>query len=183
MSLIPTGDEKRFVEMRDVIELYVQNKRPATIAKELGIRKVDVEAHLEEWRKSAVGSQLMKDRVEELIASMDEHYSLIINKLYEVVAEVDETYADADKGKAAMLAQKTNALKSIMDAESRRVDILQKSGLLEAAEQGDELAYMQEQMDMMKTILEEELGPECKKRVQRRIRDEMQQQVVVVSNA
>jgi len=63
MSLVPTGDEPRFAEMRQVVELYVQNKQPGVIAKELGLRRVDVLNHIDEWKRTAVGSEAMKDRV------------------------------------------------------------------------------------------------------------------------
>lgn len=171
MSLVPQGDEARYEEMAEVVSLFVQNLKPAAIAKHMGIRKVDVDAHLEEWRKSAVGSDLMKERVEELITSMDEHYSILIGKAREVIDEVDNSFADANKGKGAMLAQKLGAIKTIQSLESDRIDILQKSGLLEAADLGDELAAMEEQKELLMTILDEELGPECRKRVMRRIRE------------
>src|SRR5690349_7770841 len=110
MSLMPI-ESPRFEEMNDVVELYIKNVNPTKIAKQLGLRRVDVLNHIEEWRKSAVGTEVMKDRVEELITSMDTHYSMLIQKAYEIIEEVDRPLDEDEKRKetltrSQMLSQK-----------------------------------------------------------------------------
>jgi hypothetical protein len=85
-------ESPRYEEGNAVLELYFANVGPYAIAKKLGIRKVDVDAHIAEWKQSAVGSEVMKDRVEELIATLDGHYSKLIQKTYEIIEEVDAAY-------------------------------------------------------------------------------------------
>jgi hypothetical protein len=166
---MPTENEgDRFAEMQKVIELYVQNINPTKIANSVGIRRVDVLSHIEAWRATAVGSDIMKERVEELIASMDQHYSLLIQKAYEIIDEVDDEAALEGTGRkstmtrAQMLSQKLGALKAIADFESKRIDVLQKSGLLEAADLGDELAAIEEKMEKVFDILDEFLCGNCR---------------------
>lgn len=162
----------RYDEMRDVVELYVQNVNPTQIAKQLGLRRVDVLKHIEEWKESAAGMEVMKDRVETLIASMDEHYSTLIRKAYEIVEEVDRPLDEDEKKKetmtrSQMLSQKKGALDLIAKLEKDRIDILQKSGLMEIDHLGDELAEMEEQKAAILSIFEEEgvLCPSCKPKV------------------
>ena len=168
MTLIPV-DAPRFEEMHDVVKLYVQNVNPTAISRQLGIKRVDVMKHIQEWRDSTVGMDIMKDRVEELIATTDAHYSVLIGKLYEIVAEVD-TEAGDYKARAAFLSQKLSALKAIADLEAKRIDLMQKSGMLEAADLGDELAEMEETKQLLMSVLDEELCKPCKTRVMRRLR-------------
>ncbi len=169
MSLMPV-DTPRYDEMRDVVELYVQNVNPTQIAKTLGLRRVDVLSHINEWKESAAGMEVMKERVETLISSMDEHYSLLIRKAYEIVEEVDSIDRSSDKEtmtRSQMLSQKKGALDLIAKLEKDRIDILQKSGLLEIDHLGDELAEMEEQKAAILAIFEEEgvLCPACKPKV------------------
>lgn len=176
MSLLPV-EQPHYEEMNEVIRLHVQNVGPYAIAKQLNIRKVDVDRHLEEWRKSVVGMDYMKDRVEELIASMDQHYSTLIRKAYEIIDEVDALNDDEDDEKSSrrngrqtmtrsqMLSQKLGALKAIADFEAKRIDVLQKSGLLEAADVGDALVDMEMKYEEVMGLLEEHLCETCNTKI------------------
>lgn len=181
MSLLPV-EQPRYEEMQKVVELYVQNVNPTKIARELGIRRVDVISHIDEWKKSASGMDVMKDRVETLLATFDEHYSLLINKAYEIVDEVDEL-RQSDKEtmtRSQMLSQKKGALDLIAKLEKDRIDILQKSGLMEIDNLGDELAAMEEQKQLILDILSEELCEHCRPKVMSRLIGAMNNQTVVV---
>src|SRR6478735_10468757 len=105
MSLRPTGEAEHFVEMSKVVELFAKNVKPAQIARETGIKLKDVKNYIVEWKETAVGSELMMERMEELLASMDEHYSVLISKFHEIVDEVDEDLAGESKSRPAYLAQ------------------------------------------------------------------------------
>lgn len=185
MTLERIDESKRFAEMHDVVQLYIKNVNPTKIARELGLRRVDVLKHIEDWKATAVGSQAMKDRVDELITTMDEHYSMLIQKAYEIIEEVDRPLDEDERRKetmtrSQMLSQKKGALDLIAKLEKDRIDILQKSGLLEAADLGDELAAMEEQKQMLIHILSEELCDHCKPKVMARISGQSQQVTVDV---
>lgn len=172
----------RYAEMNQVVTLFVKNKSVAEIARETGLRRVDVQNHLDEWRKTAVGSEFAKDRVEELIASMDKHYSSLISDAYSIVAEVDELRNGKSETmtRSQMLSQKRAALALVADLEKTRIDILQKSGLLEAADVGAELAEMEAQRDLILQILRDELCITCKPKVMSRFAEAVSGQTVVV---
>lgn len=182
MSLMSFDDGQRYQEMFDVVKLFVQNKKPTEIARELGLRRLDVINHIEEWRKSAVHSEMMKDRVDDLIGIMDEHFGILIQKAYEVIDEVD-TPQDSRKEtmtRSQMLSQKMNAIKTIADLESKRIDILQKSGLLDAADLGDELVEMEEKVAKLEQILSDELCEKCHPKILQRIAVEVHGDAPVV---
>lgn len=173
MSLLPV-ETPRYDEMQKVVELFVQNVKPTQIAKELNLRRSDVLDHIDDWKSSAAGMEFMKERVETLLAGMDEHYSLLIRKAYEIIDEVDKVYEDGDDSKrketmtrSQMLSQKKGALDLIAKLEKDRIDILQKSGMLEMDHLGDELAEMEEQKAAILSIFEEEgmLCNHCKPKV------------------
>ena len=186
MSLMPVVDDTaRYQEMYEVVKKFVKNENPAQIARDLGLRRVDVLKHIEEWKTSVVHSDMMKDRVDELIGVMDEHFGILIQKAYEVIAEVDRPLDEDEKRKetmtrSQMLSQKMNAIKTIADLESKRIDILQKSGLLEAADLGDELVEMEEKVSKLEQILHEELCDKCKPKILRRIATEVSSNAPVV---
>lgn len=163
MSLMPF-EEPRYLEMNEVVRLFAQNINPSAIAKQLGIRRVDVLDHLDEWRKSRVMSEFAKDRVDDLIMSMDEHYSLLIRKAYEIIDEVDDL-KKSDKEtmtRSQMLSQKKGALDLIAKLEKDRIDIFQKTGLLEMDSLGDELAKMESEKQLILNILKNDLCNHCK---------------------
>lgn len=136
--------------------LFVQSKNETQIAKELGIPRKNVVEHIKEWRESAQGSTFMKERVTDLLALFDEHNSRIIAEYYKIVKEVNDALAGADtKEVASLLGQKNQALSKILDSEAKRIDVLQKAGLLEAADLGDQFADQEAKQQQLMDILRE----------------------------
>lgn len=188
LSLLPV-ETPDFETMNKVIELYVKNVNPTKISKELGVRRVDVLSYIDQWRASAAGSDVMQGRVEELITAMDQHYSILIQKAYEIIEEVDRPLDEDEKRKetmtrSQMLSQKKGALDLIAKLEKERIDIFQKSGLTEVDHLGDQIAQMEEEKAVINEILHEELCERCKPRVMSRIVSMMRrakEAVVVVS--
>lgn len=166
LSLADT-DAKRFEQMNQVVELWVRNVNPTKIAKELGIRRVDVLEHIDTWKKTAVGSDRMRNRVEELLATTDEHYSDLIR---EARKNLDEINGQLEPGHQ-MLAQRTATIKVIADLEATRIDIMQKAGLLDMNEMGDQMAEIEDKQRKLMAILQEVSAqcPNCKNEVARRI--------------
>lgn len=158
---------ERWDMMNKVMEHYVRNEQPGAIAKKLGLRRVDVINYVNEWKETAVGSDIMRGRVEELLAMMDEHFSDLIREARKTLDSVNEV----DFPSHQMLGQRTAAIKVIADLEQSRIDIMQKAGLLEAADMGDEMARMEETQRKVIAILQEVSFqcPNCKVEVAQRI--------------
>jgi hypothetical protein len=116
---------------------------PTKIAKELGIPRKDVLEYIDEWRKIAQNSEGVKDRAAELLTEMDRGYDQIINELW-------IAHASAESAKDA-----AGILKTIADVIAKRQEVLQKAGLYDDANLGDELAIAEEQMDKIKELLKQ----------------------------
>ena len=134
-----------YINQRKVVDLFLKGQTNLTrLAKITGFKRTEVQQYLDEWRRVAVNDKDVKERAKESLTEMDEHFSLIIKELWETVEQADN---DAD------LKTKTTALKSIADVEAKRQDSLQKAGLYDDAELGDELVRMQEQAEQIKKLL------------------------------
>jgi hypothetical protein len=154
----------RWQEQADVMEKFVQNKNPTQIAKELKIPRARVTEAIEVWKQSTAGSQFLQERVEELLTLTDEHYSKLIREGWAVIEDIDDVIqsgSDSPKdGLSSLLGQKTNALDKIANWEAKRIDMLQKAGLLEAADLGDQFAEQEELQQQLLAILRE-VSYEC----------------------
>jgi hypothetical protein len=69
---------------------------------------------------------------------------------------------------AAAAAQKNAAIKGIAELTAKRVDALQKAGLFESAEIGDEIARWEEEKEILLSILQD-ICPSCQSVVGARI--------------
>jgi len=182
VSLIPTGEEQHFEEMSQVVVLFAQNKKVPEIARETGLKQKDVRDYIKEWKETAVGSDILMERYEELIASSDEHYSTLIEKFYEIVAEVDDTLEADVKSRPAYLAQKNSALRSIADLEAKRLDIYDKAGLRIDASVGDELVDLQEYVEFLESVIDETICDADRIKIQQRISERQKGGAVIVIN-
>ena len=112
-------------EVNNVVTEYLKGSDPTKISKELNIPRTRVVAHLDEWKESASNNSAIRARAKDALAGADAHYSKLISKSYEVIDEASMTNN---------LSAKTAAIKLVMDIESKRIDMLQKAGLLENKE-------------------------------------------------
>jgi hypothetical protein len=134
-----------FANQNRVMDLYLKGETNATkIANITGFKRKDVIEYIEQWKSVARNDKDVKERAKEALAGMDQHYDIIIKRLWETVEQADE---DGD------VKTKTTTLKAIADVESKRQESLQKAGLYDDAELGDEIAMMQEQADKIKQLL------------------------------
>lgn len=135
---------------REALRLKVQerwlkgNKQPGTIAKELGLKRVEVmdliEATKEIWRNDPD----VRERAKEVLQEVESGLDLVIDRSWETVEQADNT---------ADLKTKATVLKNIADVQFKRVEMHQKAGLYDDAALGDELAEQEEKWETMKTIL------------------------------
>lgn len=165
-------DADRFKRQHEVMDLYVKSTPIRVIAAELGITQKEVRVNIDEWKKTAVGGEFLKDRVTELIAVMDEHYTKLIEEVWNTIADINAAIEMAtQKEITGLLGQRISALKTAGELDTKRVDMMQKAGLLEAADLGDEMAEVeakQEQiMDLLKHVTK--TCPNCRMEVARRL--------------
>lgn len=136
----------RFTLQNEIVSRYLKGSAPYVIAKELKLKTPQVQSVLDEWRKVAANDTEVKGRAREALAGMDEHYNMIIKKLWEAVEECDLS---------GDVKTKNSILKNIADIEAKRLDSLQKAGLLDDQKIGDQVAQTQARLDAVKELLKD----------------------------
>jgi len=159
-ELIP-GQDAYYERQQDVMQMFVKDPNETRIAKALGIPRKDVVALIRDFKDSARGTDVRRERTEELITMVDAHYGLLIKKQWEVI---DATDNDPDP---KVLTVKNAAIKGVADLERQRVEVMQKAGLLDAADMGDEVARMEEQQNALMEFLNRELCSACNDKLKR----------------
>ena len=151
-------------EVNKVASEYIKGNDESSISKTLDIPRNRVVKLLNEWRSMIANNEAIRGRAREALAGADQHYNQLIKKAYEVVEDADTT---------ANLSAKTTALKLILDIETKRIDMLQKAGLLENKELADQLIEQERKQEILLGILKDVVGScnHCKFEVARRLAD------------
>jgi hypothetical protein len=131
-------------EVNRVVEEYLKGSDPTKISKDLSIPRVRVVAHLDEWKRMASDNTAIRARAKDALVGADAHYSKLITKAYEVIEEASTT---------SNLNAKTAGIKLVMDIESKRIDMLQKAGLLENKELAEEMVEIEKRQEVLVNIL------------------------------
>ena len=117
---------------------------PTRISKTLDLPRTRVVAHLNEWRVMASANDAIRARAKEALVGADAHYTKLIQQAYEVIEDATTT---------ANLNAKTTAIKLVMDIEAKRIDMLQKAGLLENKELAEEMVQIEKRQEVLIGIL------------------------------
>lgn len=149
-------------EMNKVVEKYLQGEDPTTISKELSLSRQKVVAHLNQWKAMAADNAAIRARAKEALVAADTHYNFLINKAYEVIDEATTI---------GNLGAKNAGIKLVLDIESKRIDMLQKAGLLENKELAEEMLEIERKQDVLKDILKDIAAehPEVRDKIMRRL--------------
>lgn len=148
--------------MNKVVSKYLEGIDETRISKLLAIPRVKVVAYLKEWKLMTSNNAAIRERAREALSSADMHYNKLIAQTYEVI---DEATTQAN------LSAKTAAIKLVLDIESRRIDMLQKAGLLENKELADEMMVIENRQTILMNILRDIATehPEIRDKVMRRL--------------
>jgi uncharacterized protein YlaI len=125
----------------------------------MGLTRVMVMQYIDEFRTYAANNRHISDRAREALVGADKHYSMIIERGWETVDQADN---------AGELRTKAGALKMVADVEQKRMDMLQKAGVLDNTELAAQLAEAEEKQQELIAILKD-LCPDCKSRVAMRL--------------
>ena len=153
---------KHLDKVNTVVEEYLKGNDPTKISKDLSIPRTQVVQLINEWKVMASANDAIRARAKEALAAADTHYSKLISKSYEVIDEASMTNN---------LSAKTTAIKLVMDIESKRIDMLQKAGLLENKELADEMMEIERRQDVLMAILKDIASeyPQVRDEIMRRL--------------
>lgn len=151
-----------------VVGEYLKGSDATKISKELAIPRQKVVSYLNEWKAMAADNAAIRARAKEALVVADTHYSKLIEKAYEVIDEATTT---------ANLPAKSNGIKLVMDLESRRIDMLQKAGLLENKELAEEMVEIENRQEILIGILKDIAAehPEVRDKIMSRLSSAMKQ--------
>ena len=160
-------------EVNRVASEYVKGNTEIQISKSLDIPRTRVVRLLDEWRGMIANNDAIRARAREALATADQHYNRLIQKAYEVIDSA-ESLGD--------LGEKRQSLKLIL--ENKRIEMLQKAGLLENKEIAEELMESERKMEVLVKILREVSGQcdHCKVEVTRRLADVAKPDEVITVN-
>lgn len=162
-------------EVNRVASEYVKGSTEIQISKSLDIPRTRVVRLLDEWRGMIANNDAIRARAREALATADQHYNRLIQKAYEVIDSA-ESLGD--------LGEKRQSLKLILEIENKRIEMLQKAGLLENKEIAEELMESERKMEVLVKILREVSGQcdHCKVEVTRRLADVANPDEVITVN-
>jgi hypothetical protein len=135
---------KHLDQVNDVVSEYLKGNDPTVISKELDIPRTRVVSLINEWKTMASDNAAIRARAKEALVGADTHYSKLITKTYEVIDEASLLNN---------LSAKTQGIKLVMDIESKRIDMLQKAGLLENKELAEEMIEIERKQEVLVGIL------------------------------
>lgn len=159
MTLAPV-ESTRFELMEKVIDLDIDGYTETMIAKKLNIKRKDVLELLADYRAALSQDMLARDLARDHLHKMVKQYDRLIRRYNELINDIDSLHFSHQ-----VAGQKNAALKAIADLEAKRVDALQKAGLLESGDLGDELVEMEEKQAIVVDILRNDLCDACKQKV------------------
>lgn len=153
-----------FEQMNKVVAEFIKGNNPNQIAKQLALKPAQVTQLLNNWRELIQGDSGIKERAREALGAADQHYSMIINEAWNTVHQADAQDA---------LNVKAQSLKLIADVEQKRIDMLQKAGVLEKNDMADAILETERKQEVLVSILRDVTSScnTCKQEVARRLKE------------
>jgi hypothetical protein len=151
-------------QVNTVVAEYLKGNDPTKISKELDMPRQTVVRFINEWQQMAADNAAIRARAKEALVAADTHYSHLIRKAYEVID---------DATTMGNLNAKTSGIKLVLDIEAKRIEMLQKAGLLENKELAEEMMEIERKQDVLKKILLDIASehPEVRDKIMRRLAD------------
>ena len=145
-----------------VIEEMLKGNNPTQIAKDLGLQRADVIKHIDLWRSLIKGDHGVKERASEALSAADQHYNMIIKEAWDTVKRAEDQDA---------LNIKAQTLKLIADVEQKRIDMLQKAGVIEKNDMAESILETERKQEVLVGILRDVSSScsTCKQEVAKRL--------------
>jgi hypothetical protein len=158
LSELAIIDSNAFEKIMEVANLYADGvTSPYTIARRLNIKVVEAKAAIEQWHEMIRTDIDSSDVAKDALNVMLQRYDKLLEEANKNLKDLQGLAFDEK-----VSAQINATLKNIADFDAKRVDLLQKAGLLDAHELGDELAEREEREAMIIGILQHDLCDDCK---------------------
>ena len=157
MSELSVYDGPAFKEVERVAQSMLKGHSEFKVAKELGMKPPEVRALWAVYREQLENDSLSRDAARDHLNLMIVQYDGLIVGLHKNLADLDILNYDEK-----VSAQKVATARTIADLQAKRVDLLQKAGLLDQGDLGDELAERENQEAIIVDILRNDLCNDCR---------------------
>jgi len=159
-------------QVNKVVEEYLKGNDPTQISKELAMPRQKVVGYINEWRAMASDNAAIRARANEALVGADTLNTKLIQKAYEVIDDATTT---------ANLTAKTSGIKLVMDLESKRIEMLQKAGLLENKELAEEMIEIERKQEVLVGILKDIASehPEVRDKIMQRLSEISKEREVI----
>ena len=164
---------EQFDQMNKVVAEFIKGNNVNHIAKQFDLKPIQVSNMLNAWRELMHGDTGIRERAREALGAADQHYSMVINEAWNTVEQAN---VQDD------LRTKAQALKLVADVEQKRIEMLQKAGVIEKNEMADQILETERKQEVLVGILRDVTSscPNCKQEVARRL-SEVTNRVEVIS--
>lgn len=172
MSDIVVYDESDPIRetMEKVATRILQGKSELAIARDLGIKRIEVIKYRDLWKEQLQNDMESRDAARDHLNMMVKHFDRLIEESYDVLDSLKARIFDEK-----VAAQMNTTLKNISEYEDKRVKALREAGLLDGAAMGDEMAEMEEKQQILIDILRNDLCPHCRPTVMKKLQRVTQQ--------
>lgn len=164
---------QRIDDMMTIVQLKLKGHSVPQIVKITGFTRGRVLDHLDEYAKWAKEQQDVMGRAREMLASVDEHYNMIIKDLWDTV---EDAKSNGENG------IRVQALKTLAGTEKDRAAMFQQAGLNDQSLLADEMRETERKHDVLIKILREVSYkcPRCKVEVAKRLAEATGKSEVIV---
>ena len=149
-----------FAEMEKVAKQMLKGHTEYKVARDLGMKVVEVRALWSAYKERLDNDSMATDAARE-------HLNLMVKQFDDLLVELNDNLANLKTlaYDEKISAQIVSTTRTIGDLQAKRVDLLQKAGLLDAHDLGDELAERERQEEVIVDILRNELCPDCQAKI------------------
>ena len=166
MSLPAVIDTDGFEQLEKVADLMMKGKSEYQIARALHIKVVEARSYMSQWQEIINNDMASRDAARDHLNTMVQRFESLIEQANQNLDNLRSLEYDEK-----VSAQINATLKNIADFDAKRVDFLQKAGLLDAHDLGDELAEREEREKMLIDILRNHLCDDCRPTVAKRLQE------------
>ncbi len=152
--------------MEEVAKHMMRGESEYQAARRLNMKVVEVRSLWQNYKDRLNNDALARDAARDSLNVMVKQYDDLIKVLH------DNLYGLNDLDyKDKISSQIVATTKAIGDLQAKRVDLLQKAGLLDAHDLGDELAEREEREALLINILRNDLCDDCRSVVARKLQE------------
>jgi hypothetical protein len=160
MSELSVYEGESFKQVERVANHMLKGHSEFKTARDLGMKVVEVRALWDQYKDLLEHDTFARDAARDYLNLMVVQYDELIAGLHQNMADLDTLEYDVQTSN-----QRVATAKAIADMQAKRVDAMQKAGLLDQGDLGDELAEREKQEAALIDILRNDLCEECQAKV------------------